>query len=54
MKSMDPLPGSACLHAREGGHIWRVRDRQNVRLLPFQPLAGLDPQVQLQFTVDPA
>ena len=53
MKSIDPLPGSACVHAREGGHIGRVWHRQDIRLLPFQPLSGLDPQVQFQLAVDP-
>ena len=42
-----------CHEIHGPGYIWRVRDRQNARLLPFQPLARLDPQVQLQLAVDP-
>jgi hypothetical protein len=30
-----------------------VRDRQRIRLVPFQPLEGLDPQVQLELAGDP-
>ena len=65
MKSMDPLPGSACVHAREGGHIWRVGHGQGIGFIPLQPLAWLDllpgnglpanherAQVQLQLAVD--
>jgi hypothetical protein len=40
MKSIDPLPGSACLHAREGGHVRRVRHRQGIGFVTLQPLAG--------------
>ncbi len=34
--------------------IWYVRHRQRFRLVPFQPLLGLDPQVQFKLAVDPA
>jgi hypothetical protein len=34
--------------------IGRIRYSQRVRLLAFQALPGLDPQVQLQFAIDAA
>lgn len=35
------------------GHIGRIWHCQDIRLLPFQPLSGLDPQVEFQRAVDP-
>ena len=34
------------------GDIRCIRHRQNIRLLPFQPLSRLDPQVQFQLASD--
>jgi len=33
-------------------HVGRVRHRQRVGLVPFQPFARFDPQVQFQFAID--
>ena len=52
MKSIDPLPGSACLHAREGGHVRSIRHSQGVGFVPLQPFAGLDAKVQRQLAID--
>ena len=34
------------------GHVRRVRHRQRIGLVPFQPFPGLDPQVQLKRALD--
>ena len=50
----SPAVAEAIRHKVHGpGHIGRVWHRQGIRLLPFQPLSGLDPQVQFQLAVDP-
>ena len=57
-------PAGECAHSPRGaqpvgheihglGHIGRVRDGQHIGFVPFQPIAGLDPQVQFQRAVNP-
>ena len=38
---------------RGRGHIGRFRHRKGAGFVPFQPLVGLDTQVQLQLAVSP-